>query len=61
MIVENENDVIIKDFKFSHLKIDALKQKYLEQLKLYRMAVENAYKKPVKHMYIYSIETGELG
>ena len=37
------------------VKREMLKEKYKEQLILYKMAVENAYKKPVEHMYIYSI------
>ncbi len=60
LIIEQENSVIIVDYKFSTLPANVLKEKYAEQLKLYKLAVENAYKKPVEHMYIYSINSGEL-
>lgn len=60
LIIERENDIDIVDYKFSSLKVDALKEKYAEQLALYKKAVESAFKKPVKSTYIYSINTGEL-
>lgn len=60
LIIEYENYIDIVDYKFSNLKIESLKQKYLEQLKLYKMAVENAFGKPVKNTFIYSINSGEL-
>ena len=60
LIIERENDIDIVDYKFSSLKIDILKEKYAEQLALYKKAVESAFNKPVKNTYIYSINTGEL-
>ena len=60
LIIEYENDITIVDYKFSKLNANILKQKYKEQLNLYKLAVEKAYKKPVNKMLIYSIETGEL-
>lgn len=60
LIIERENDIDIVDYKFSNLKIESLKEKYAEQLELYKKAVENAFKKPVKNTYIYSVNTGEL-
>lgn len=60
LIIEKENSVIIVDYKFSKLSANMLKQKYSEQLNLYKLAVELAYKKPVEHMFIYSVNTGEL-
>ncbi len=60
LIIEFEDKITIVDYKFSNLKIDVLKQKYIEQLCLYKLAVEKAFKKPVEHVYIYSINTGEL-
>lgn len=61
LIIEFEDSITIVDYKFSGLGIDELLQKYAEQLNLYKMAVEDAFHKPVEHMYIYSINTGELG
>jgi len=60
LIIEREKDIDIVDYKFSSLKIDILKEKYTEQLALYKKAVESAFNKPVKNTYIYSINTGEL-
>ena len=60
LIIEKENSVIIVDYKFSKLPAKILKEKYVEQLNLYKKAVEHAYKKPVEHMYIYSILQNEL-
>ena len=60
LIIERENDIDIVDYKFSSLKVDALKEKYAEQLALYKKAVESAFNKSVKNTYIYSINTGEL-
>ena len=54
------NDIDIVDYKFSTLKVDVLKEKYAEQLALYKKAVESAFGKSVKNTYIYSINTGEL-
>lgn len=61
LIIEYEDSITIVDYKFSRLPIESLKQKYQEQLNIYKMAVENAYKKTVEHVYIYSINTGQLG
>lgn len=60
LIIEYPESITIVDYKFSRLKIEVLKQKYAEQLELYKLAIEKAYNKKVEHMYIYSIETGEL-
>jgi len=60
LIIEKENSIILVDYKFSKLPARILKQKYLEQLNLYKLAIEKAYKKPVENMYIYSIVADEL-
>ena len=60
LIIERENSIDIVDYKFSTLPAKVLKQKYAEQLNLYKMAVEKVYNKKVEHMFIYSINTGEL-
>ena len=61
LIIIRENSIDIVDYKFSTLAIDELKEKYQDQLRLYKIAVEKAFNLPVAHMYIYSIQTGELG
>ncbi len=60
LLIEYEDGFAIVDYKFSSLPAEVLKQKYAEQLKLYKQAVELAYNKPVKNTYIYSINSGEL-
>lgn len=60
LIIEKENSIDIVDYKFSSLPAKVLKQKYEEQLNLYKKAVESAYGKAVENMFIYSINTGEL-
>lgn len=60
LIIEYENSITIVDYKFSKLHIETLKEKYGEQLELYKKAVEIAFNKKVEHIYIYSINTGEL-
>ena len=60
LIIENKSSITIVDYKFSGLKAESLKEKYLEQLKLYKLAVEYAYNKPVEHMFLYSINSAEL-
>ena len=59
-IFKKENSIILVDYKFSSLPAKVLKEKYKEQLKLYKLAIESAYKKRVEQMFIYSINTGEL-
>ncbi|MFQ6752456.1 MAG: UvrD-helicase domain-containing protein, partial [Clostridia bacterium] len=60
LIIEHADSIDIVDYKFSSLPIRILKQKYSEQLSLYKLAVEKAYNKKVNNTYIYSINTGEL-
>lgn len=60
LIIEKEDHVVLVDYKFSSLPAKVLKEKYAEQLNLYKIAIEEAFKKPVKEMFIYSINTGEL-
>lgn len=60
LVIEKETSIDIVDYKFSSLPIKLLKEKYSEQLRLYKLAVEKAYNKQVENMYIYSINSGEL-
>ena len=60
LIIEKENYVILVDYKFSSLPTNKLKEKYAEQLNLYKNAIELAFNKPVEQMYIYSINNAEL-
>lgn len=60
LLIEYEDSITIVDYKFSNLSGKLLKEKYSEQLKLYQIAAQNAFNKPVKKLLIYSIKTGEL-
>jgi len=60
LIIEKENSIILVDYKFSSLPAKVLKEKYAEQLNLYKLAIEYAFNKKVEQMFIYSINTGEL-
>ena len=60
LIIEKENSIVLVDYKFSKLPARVLKQKYAEQLNLYKLAIEKAYKKQVENMFIYSIVADEL-
>ncbi|MBR6778691.1 MAG: UvrD-helicase domain-containing protein [Clostridia bacterium] len=60
LLLEYKDYFVIIDYKFSSLPIEILKQKYTEQLSLYKLAVEKAYNKKVDKVLIYSINTGEL-
>lgn len=61
LILELDDHIILVDYKYSHSHMEKLKQKYSTQLKLYKMAIEKAFKKPVTNAYIYSIKNSELG
>ena len=60
LIIEKEKEIILVDYKFSYLPATKLKEKYIQQLNMYKKAIELSFNKPVKQMLIYSIYTGEL-
>lgn len=49
---------MLVDYKMSRLGAETLKERYAEQLDLYKQAVENILKKPVSVTYIYNVERG---
>ena len=61
LILDFGDYIRLIDYKYSSSPISKLTEKYKTQLLLYKIALEKAFKKPVKHSYIYSIKTGELG
>ena len=61
LILEFDDHIVLVDYKYSNSSINKLIERYSTQLKLYKIALERAFKKPVSHSYIYSIKTGELG
>lgn len=60
LLIEKEDSLTLVDYKFSSLPSKVLKKKYEEQLKLYKLAIEQAFNKTVEHIYIYSINSDEL-
>jgi len=60
MMIEFDDHFVLIDFKYSNSSIHTLKERYKTQLLLYKMAIEKAYKKPVKDAFIYKINSGEL-
>lgn len=60
LILEFDDHIILIDYKYSNLPINRLVNKYATQLRLYQIALERAFKKPVTSAYIYSIKTGDL-
>ena len=60
LMIEFDDHFVLVDFKYSKLNINALKEKYQNQLKLYKLAIEKAYKKLVTASYIYHINSGEI-
>ena len=61
LIIENEDDVIIVDYKATREKRDwVLKERYKTQLQLYKAAVENAFNKKCSSTKIFSIFGGIL-
>lgn len=60
LIIEYDEHIVLIDYKYSSSNINTLCEKYKQQIRLYKIAIEKAYKKPVTESYIYSIKTGEL-
>ena len=50
LIFENDNDIILLDFKTDAIKRDGL---YNQQLRIYKKAIEESLNKPVVHSFIY--------
>ncbi len=60
--VNETGDIILVDYKTDYVPNDDnnyLKEKYKEQLSLYKRAIEQALERKVTHTYIYSIFLGE--
>jgi len=59
-IVKND-EIVLVDYKFSNSNSPVyLVQKYKEQIKLYKIALENYFKKPVKQAYLLSLKNANL-
>lgn len=57
IMFEFEDDIILLDFKTDKIKREGL---YDDQLKIYKLAIEESLKKPVKKSYIYWYNFSEL-
>jgi len=59
--VLNENKIILIDYKYSQIiNEEKLINKYKNQLKLYKIALENAFNLPVEKSYLLSLKYGKL-
>lgn len=56
-----EDKIILIDYKYSSSQSEQyLKEKYKNQLKLYKMALENAFEKKVDEIYLLSLKNNKL-
>ena len=61
LFIIKENKIILIDYKYSNSTNDNyLINKYKNQLKLYKIALENGYKLPVKEAYLLSLKNNKL-
>ena len=59
--VTDKDDIVLVDYKTDRVReADELIEKYNEQLRIYKMALEKALRKNVTHVYIYSVELEEI-
>lgn len=61
LFVEKKDEIILVDFKFSSSNNDKyLIEKYKGQLSLYKIALQHAFKKPVKKVFLLSLKNCKL-
>lgn len=61
LFIIKENKIILIDYKYSNSTNDNyLINKYKNQLKLYKIALENGYKLPVKEAHLLSLKNNKL-
>ena len=59
--ITESGEVVLVDYKTDRVKeAEELVDKYSEQLRIYKMALEKALRKNVTHVYIYSVELEEI-
>ena len=60
LVIIKNNQIILVDFKLSNKSAQKLKNDYVEQINLYKQALENSYNLPVSKKYICKLTTGEF-
>ena len=61
MFVIKDDEIVLVDYKYSNSNNKAyLVERYKNQLKFYKIALENYFKKPVKHAYLLSLKVADL-
>ena len=59
-VIKNDH-IILVDYKYSQAKDDEyLISKYKNQLKLYKIAIENAFNLPVRNCFLLSLKQAKL-
>ena len=60
--INQNNEIVLVDYKTDYVekgKEEELINKYKEQLKIYKQAIEKALNKKVKKIYLYSVYLNE--
>lgn len=61
LFVVKEDKIVLIDYKYSNAKEDKyLISKYKNQLKLYKIAIENAFNKKVESVYLLSLKNSKI-
>ena len=61
LLIVDDSGIIVVDYKTDRVDdIDRLKDMYSKQLYLYKNAIEQIFKKPVKRCLIYSVYLSEI-
>ncbi|MBP3431898.1 MAG: UvrD-helicase domain-containing protein [Clostridia bacterium] len=61
LFVVKEDEIVLVDYKYSNSNSEEyLIEKYKNQLKLYKIALENSFKLPVKDIYLLSLRNNKL-
>lgn len=60
LFVIKNGQICLVDYKFSNAGKEYLIRKYFNQLKLYKIALENALKMPVKNVFLLSLKENNL-
>ena len=59
--ITESGEIVLVDYKTDRVKeAEELVDKYSEQLRIYKMALEKSLGKDVSHVYIYSVELEEI-
>ncbi len=60
LFIEKKDKIILVDYKYSSLDAQSLVKKYKEQLRLYKLALEEFFKKKIDNIYLLSLKNASL-